>query len=311
MNANEQMLAAIADEGSVTRAGERLHLTQSALSHQLRELEGGLGTRLFQRLSRRMVPTPAGERLLSSARAVLEQIRIAQDDVLRMAGAREGVLRICTECNTGYHWLPSVLLRFRASFPRVDVRIVVEATRRPIEALLEGKLDLAIIYRTLRSRRLILRPLFQDELLVIMSPKHPLASRPYVRAEDFSSENFIIYTTPEENTAYQRVLAPAGVRPAQITQTQLTEAMVELVKAGIGISVMARWSVAPHIASGEVAARRLTARGLHRQWVAAMLKGRSRTPYLDEFVSLLRQDPTAGMSHPLSTPRAPSSSRRP
>src|SRR5215213_1979984 len=116
-----KLIKAIAREGSVTKAGNRLHLTQSALSHQLRDAEQKLGARLFTRLNKRMLLTPAGERLLVSADNVLEEI------IRQIALSREGVLRLSTQCYTCYHWLPSMLKLFQQKFPRVDVQIMVEA----------------------------------------------------------------------------------------------------------------------------------------------------------------------------------------
>src|ERR671939_869871 len=140
-----KLIVAVTEEKSVTRAGERLHLTQSALSHQLRDIEEKLGTPLFIRLNKRMLLTQAGERLLNAAPLVLGELRRAEEDIRQIAQHREGMLRISTECYTCYHWLPAVLRPFHDLFPRVEVRIVAEATRRPLAALLDGRLDLAII----------------------------------------------------------------------------------------------------------------------------------------------------------------------
>src|SRR5829696_1756756 len=131
-----KLIRAIAREGSITAAGNRLHLTQSALSHQLRDAEEKLGVPLFTRLNKRMLLTPAGERLLASAETVIQEIKRAEEDIRQIALSREGILRLSTQCYTCYHWLPSMLKLFQQKFPRIEVQIMVEATRRPIEALL-------------------------------------------------------------------------------------------------------------------------------------------------------------------------------
>src|SRR5262245_50180696 len=100
-----KLIVAITEERSVTKAGERLCLTQSALSHQLRDIEEKLGTPLFTRVNKRMVLTPAGERLLRSARLVLDELQRTEAEIARLAAGDYGVLRISTECYTGYHWL--------------------------------------------------------------------------------------------------------------------------------------------------------------------------------------------------------------
>jgi len=122
---------------------------------------------------------------------------------------------------------------------------------------------------------------------VIMSPDHHLASRSFIKAEDFINEHLIIYSSVEDSLAVQQVLGPAGVSPKRISNVQLTEAIVEMAKAGIGIGILATWAVAPQIAAGAVRAIPLTRRGLHRRWSAAILKNKSAPPYLSEFVRLL------------------------
>src|SRR5262249_9850568 len=136
-----RLVAAVADLGSLTRAGDRLHVTQSALSHQLRDIESRLGTPLFLRVGKRLVLTPAGERLLASSREVLDRLDRTEGEIRRMAEDRAGLIRLSTECYTCYHWLPALLARFRPGFPRVDVRIDVAATHRPLEKMLAGQLE--------------------------------------------------------------------------------------------------------------------------------------------------------------------------
>ncbi|HEV8371478.1 MAG TPA: LysR family transcriptional regulator [Pyrinomonadaceae bacterium] len=287
-----KLIVAVVEEGTVSKAGTRLHLTQSALSHQLRDAEAKLGTPLFLRVNKKMLLTAAGERLLDSAYRVFGDLERAQDDIRQMALSRQGVLRISTECYTCYHWLPALLKPFGHKHPRVDVKIVVEATRRPIEALMEGKIDLAVVSSPARDRRTYVKPLFQDELVVIMHPKHQLAAQSYVRAKDLAAEHLITYTVPnKDDSLFRKVLVPAGITPRQVSQVQLTEATVEMVKAGLGIGVMARWAVTPQIESGELRALPLTSKGFRRQWNAVMLRNKLAPPYLLDFVELLAGSP--------------------
>src|SRR5262245_50402092 len=157
-----KLIVAVTEEKSVTRAGEVLHLTQSALSHQLREIEERLGTRLFLRMNKKMILKPAGESLLQTARQVLDQMKRAEDHISQMAAHRQGTLRISTECYTCYHWLPEVMKEFRRKFPEVEVKIDADATHRPIQALLQGKLDLGIVSDVRRDKHLQYRALFED-----------------------------------------------------------------------------------------------------------------------------------------------------
>jgi LysR family transcriptional regulator for metE and metH len=289
-----QLVAAVADVGSLTRAGDQLHLTQSALSHQLRDIESRLGAALFLRVGKRLVLTPAGERLLASATDVLERLERAEHDIREMGRDRAGSLRITTECYTCYHWLPPLLLRYRRTFPRVEVRIDVEATHHPVEMLLAGKIDLGLMSTPVKDRRLVSRRVFDDELVLIASTHHRFAQQTHVRLAQIKDETLFIYPPKAESGPLQNVLIPAGAIPARIEEVQLTEAITELVKAGLGVAILARWAVQPLIDAGTIVGRSLPARGMHRVWSAVMPKDLARTDYVNEFIELLEKHaPTA------------------
>lgn len=273
----------------MTHASRRLHLTQPALSHQLTDLEARLGVSLFRRTPRGMLLTAAGSRLLESAKVVLEELRRACQQLDSLQAAERGTLRLSTECYTCYHWLPSRVKRFQAQFPQVDVQIVVEATRRPIEALLAREIDLAVVSGHPRGRGLHVRELFEDEMVAIVSPEHPLAARPWLRPADFAGVHLISYAVPPAQlTLFQEFLDPAEVMPARISRVELTEAIVEMVKANLGIAVLARWAVAPHL-GGALRAVPLTRKGFQRHWCAVTLPVKREPEYVKAFVDLLAE----------------------
>jgi LysR family transcriptional regulator, regulator for metE and metH len=282
-----RLVKAIADAGSVTRAGEALHLTQSALSHQLRDIENRLNTPLFHRVGRRMLPTEAGRRLIETAGSVLSVVRQAEDQVRMTARGGEGTLRISTECYTVYHWLPPLLKKYRLAHPTVDVQIDASATSNPVQALLAGKLDLAVVSAPPRDRRVAVHPLFDDNMVVIVAPTHPLASRPYVRPEDFRTETLLLYARKEDSYVYRQIVARAGVTPRAIQQVQLTEAIIELVKAGLGVAILSEWAVAPHVRARELRAIRVTRGGCRRRWSAVTLRDTSDLPFVRDFIRLM------------------------
>ena len=292
-----RLVSAVAEVGSLTRAGDRLHLTQSALSHQLRDIESRLGAALFLRVGKRLVLTPAGERLLATARDVLDRLDRTEQDIHQMGKARAGMLRLTTECYTCYHWLPPLLVRYRKRFPQVEVRIDVAATGRPLDMLLAGKLDLAIMSSPVRDRRLVSRPVFDDELVVVAARDHRFAKQTHVRLSDLRDETLYVYPPKEESRVLQEVLVPSGHVPARVEEVMLTESIAELVKAGLGVSVLARWAVQPLVDAGSIVSRPLTARGLRREWRAVMPKDLAGADYIGEFIELLgRHAPTARAS---------------
>ena len=284
-----KLVRAVVREQGLTRAAAHLHLTQSALSHQLADLESRLGTALFVRAGRRLRPTPAGDRLVETAEAVLPELERAEQELAGLEGAGGGTIRVSTECYTAYHWLPAALEDFARRFPKVSVQIVVEATRRPIPALLEGRLDLAIVSSRSGNRLVEHHPLFDDEMVAVMAPDHPLAASKTLRPAQFASETLLLYAIPlRASDMFQRFLLPAGVTPARVVHVELTEAIVELARAGQGVAVMARWAIAPDVRSGRVVTRRLGRRGLRRRWYAAV-HARRVPEHLRAFIGQVRR----------------------
>jgi LysR family transcriptional regulator for metE and metH len=285
-----RLVRAIAEEGGPTRAASRLHLTQSAVSHQLAELEGRLGVVLFTRVRRRLTLTSAGARLVDAARTMLGELARVERE-LHHAGARKREnLRITTECFTSYHWLPGVVAALGRDHPHVDVQIRLEAAREPVAALLRGELELAVVSSPVRDRQLVVVPLFDDEWTVICAPGHALARRPYVTAVELGRERLFAHDAPRSDVERLRALI-ASERAAMpdVRLVPLTDALVELVKAGLGIGLVSSWAVAPYVARGDVVTRRLTRAGLRERWVAAYRSDAAGSLPLARFAELVRE----------------------
>jgi LysR family transcriptional regulator, regulator for metE and metH len=299
-----QMVAAVAASGSVTQAAGELHLTQSAVSHQLRDIEARLGTRLFLRIGKRMVVTAAGGRILEAARRVLDEISAAEEDVRRHRAGEISVIRVCAQCNTGYHWLPPLIEAFHRKHPAVDVSIAVECTARPLEALLEGRLDIAIVTDTVRSSHVTTRRLFEDEHAAIVAPDHRFAAQPFVTAKELAEERLLLYSSsPDDSFTIQKILKPAGVVAPRVSFVMLTEALLEMVKARLGVSVMQTWAIAPALDAREVTAVPITASGIRRQWRAATLTEAGRVPHVEAFIDLLAARAMPARRRPLAARR--------
>lgn len=285
-----RLVVAVAEEGSVTAASRRLHVTQSALSHQLRDAEEKIGAPLFLRLSKRMVPTPAGERLLQSARSVLRELERTGREISGN-GENAGLIRLSTECYTCYHWLPPLLKEFRKKYPRVEISIDADATHDPLAALREGRLDVGVVSCPVSDNSLRADELFEDDLLLVMAPDHKLARKKSIRPQELAGENVLIYPPRNESTMLNRVIYPAGVRPGAVLEVTLTEAILELASAGMGIGLLARWAAMPWVKNHRIAARPLANGGYHRHWRAVTLASSPRPAYIEEFITLLRRFP--------------------
>lgn len=283
----------VATEGTVTAAARTLHLTQSAVSHQLSKLERQLRTPVFTRTGRAMVPTAAGLRILESADGVLDSVRTLEEDLGRIARGEAGRIRLTAICYTCYHWLPEVLPGFRERHGDVEIFLAFQHASRAFEALEEGEVDLVLSYLPVpEGRPFDALPLFVDEQVLVVPPGHPLAGKAWVDAEDFGDQTLLVhYDRPADSLFVQAVLAPAGIRPARVVEARLTEAILALVASGAGVAVVTRWTAAREIAARRLVAVRVTQFGLRREWSAVRLASGRPPAYLDHFRATLARGP--------------------
>ena len=236
-----------------------------------------------------MVLTAAGRRVLDTARRVLGDLERTEEDVRRLAGHGEGTIRVCTQCYTGYHWLAGVLATFQRKHPGVTINIAADATDRPVDALFDGRIDLAILIDPARDRRLRLRPLFTDEMVAIVAPSHELAKQRWVSPAVLAGEHLLVYSSaPEESFVLRRVMAPLSLTPRRVSFIMLTEAMTELARAGIGVGILPRWSAQRAIAAGAVVPLSITRRG-HAAALGGGHTGRPCHPGVSRRVSRSRR----------------------
>lgn len=284
------LVRAIVEEGGPTKAAAKLHLSQSAISHQLADLERRLGVLLFVRERRRLHLTEAGKRVLALGRAVLPEFTRTELDILGGGHSRFRI-RISTECFTGYHWLPRVLPQMRREFPHVDLSIDVESTRRPVAALLRGRLELAVVSTRVDDPTLHVEPLFEDEWVVIVAPSHPLAQRRYVQARDLSACTvFAHHASKQDAKRFTELLKAENTSPLDVEVVPLTEALVSLVGADLGVGLVSRWAISPHERSGTVVALRFTKNGLRERWSAVYRADARELGPLARLAQLLRAE---------------------
>jgi LysR family transcriptional regulator, regulator for metE and metH len=144
-------------------------------------------------------------------------------------------------------------------------------------------------------------PLFEDEHAAIVSPDHPFAKRAFVTAEDLAEERLLLYSSsPDDSFTIQKILRPADVVPRRVSFVMLTEAILEIVKARLGISVMQTWAIEPALRAGDVKAVPITATGIHREWRAATLREAGCVPYVDAFIELLATRAMPARRRPLA-----------
>ncbi|MDF7679482.1 HTH-type transcriptional regulator MetR [Enterobacteriaceae bacterium ESL0689] len=278
-------LQALRDSGSLAGAAAIVHQTQSALSHQFRDLEQRLGFRLFVRKSQPLCFTPQGEILLQLATQILPQIHHALQNCRQPQRTR---LRIAIECHSCIQWLTPALANFRYHWPHIEVDFQSGVTFDPQPALQQNELDLVMTSDILPGCPLHYSPLFDFEMRLVVAPQHPLATRATIAPEDLATELLLIYPVQHHRLdIWRHFLQPAGITP-QLKSVDNTLLLIQMAAAQMGIAALPHWVVENAERQGLVVTKTLGA-GLWRRLYAAVRDGEQHQPAIEAFIRLARE----------------------
>lgn len=282
-------LIALSETGNLSKAGRRLHLSQPALSHQIKTIEAHLGIALFERKSNPLRLSPSGERLLGTAYEVVKTLRQCERDVARIAEGKAGQLRIAVECHSCFDWLMPAMDQFRVAWPEVEMDLVSGFQPDPTGLLAEDQADLVIVSKAAARKDIVHHPLFRYEVLALLAHKHPLTRKSHLTAQDFAKETLLTYPIPDDRIDIVReVLGPAGVNPVRRT-AMLTVAILQLVASQRGIAAMPGWAVQPYLEKDYVASRPVRRSGVQANLYAATTRLLSHSAYMREFIATMRK----------------------
>ena len=283
-----RVFAAVAENLSFTRAAEVMFMTQSGISHQIARLEGGLGAQLFNREARTVSLTRAGDALLRHARKVFAALDDAVAAVRQAADPDSGTLRIGASITACQYIVPEALREFRESFPSYSLRITPGDGPLVTQGLLDGSLDLGIVVRQQRGGQLTYHELFADTLGFIVSPLHKWARAGKVDRRELAQQRMILYN--RQSTTFrlvQQYFVRARADLRDWIELGSIEAIKELVKLGLGVSVAGRWTTRAEIRDGSLVWLPLPAGAtLRRHWCIAHVSGRTLSLAEQTFVGL-------------------------
>lgn len=282
-------VVAIAETGSISKAGKRLNLSQPALSHQMKALEDYLGTELFQRKSNPLRLSNSGQRLLTSAYEVEKLVMQCERDIARIADGKAGQLRIAVECHSCFDWLMPSMDAFREGWPEVEMDLVAGFQPDPIGLLVEDAADLVIVSQAKARAGVKFHPLFRYEVLALLARHHPYTKKFYLTAKDFEKETLVTYPIPDDRIdVIREILQPAGIEPPR-RKTELTVAILQLVASHRAIAAMPGWAVQPYLEKNYVISRPIRKTGLFANLYAATTTERSSSVYMIEFLDTMRR----------------------
>lgn len=282
-------LKAIRETGSLADAAARLHLTPSALSHQLREIETTVGMPVLVRKTRPPQFTRAGERLLMLADQLFPVLREAERDLGRLRSGAAGRLVLAIECHSCFDWLMPVIGEFRPHWPEVEIDFRGGLQEDAQQALAAGELDLVITSDPEPRPGLIALPLFEYESLLLVAPEHALAGRAFVMPGDLAGETLITYPVDERRLdVFRTFLTPAGVRPARIRHADGTQLLVQLVASGRGVAALPNWVAQEYLLRGWVRAVHLGGSGAWCTLYAALRESDLALAWVQDFIGTAR-----------------------
>lgn len=292
-----KLMCAIAEAGGVTRAAGRLHLSQSAVSHQLLALERELGARLFDRVGKRMVPTSAGTHLVGVARRLLGELAELERAIDGRRDARVP-LRVTSSCYTSYNWLPAALAHFADRHPRLELDIVLGATRRAVPALLADEVDVAIVTDPPRDSPWCREVVISSDLVAVASADHPVCKRLVRGALRWGALHDCNLLVPDiadtdlarldeaVRTSWARESGERLANPITVRKIPLSEALLELARVGSGVVILDRWAVGRPGAGLRVLSMSPPApRTFHAVWRRANPRGLP----IDELIAIVKQ----------------------
>jgi LysR family transcriptional regulator for metE and metH len=285
-------IRAIHQAGGLARAAELLHITQSALSHQIKGLEDQAGVELFVRRSKPLRLSAAGQRLLRVAEKVLPEIEALEAEFGGLREGSAGRMHIAIECHACFDWLFPVLEQFRKSWGEVDVDIRPGLAFDALPALQKEEVDLVVSSDPEELPGITFKPLFDYEPVFVASSQHPLARKPFVEAADFRGETLITYPVERSRLdVFTELLTPAKVEPRAIRQVELTAVILLLVASNRGVAVLPDWVVREARASRDYVTRPITDSGLTKRLYAAIREDDADKPYVAHLIRLAREIP--------------------
>ncbi|NOH71033.1 HTH-type transcriptional regulator MetR [Vibrio pectenicida] len=282
-------IATLRDTGSLTATATTLHLTQSALSHQIKDFEARIGGQLFLRKTKPVKFTSEGEILLDLANQILPRLIKAENDLAGLNEDVNGRLHMAIECHSCFQWLMPALRDYQQAWPSVTLDFSSGFGFEPLPALLSGELDLVITSDIQPRSEVHYEPLFDFEMRLVTAINHPMASQKQIQPTDLKKETLLSYPVQKNRLdVVKHFLQPAGVEPAKWKQADNTLMLVQMVSAGLGVAALPNWAIHEFSRQGLISSLPL-GKGLWRRLFAATRQCEKNKRYLQAFYGTAKQ----------------------
>jgi len=287
-----KVFCTVAETKSFSKTSEIIHLTQPAVSLQIQALEEIYETKLFDRSSSTVTLTPAGEVLYKYAKEILALYATAEKVIGKLTGLVKGSITIGACSNIGNYLLPSVITDFRKTHLKTKIHLLVSNTKRVIELLNSGNIDIGIVEGDVVRQKMVVKKLISDELLLIVSPNHPWAKKKEVSISDLTKEPFIFREAGSgTRQTMEKFLSRHGITPQDMKVSIVlgsTEAIKDAVENGLGVSIISRWAARKENKYGTLRLLSLKEEKMVRDFSLIINKNSVSSNALDEFLTFLK-----------------------
>lgn len=282
-------IKAISQTGSLAKAAQWLHTSSSALSHQLKDIEGRIGNPLFIRKSNPLRLTAEGELMLQLADTVLPALSETERKLKELKHGNKGRLRLAIECHSCFQWLMPAIAEFHRNWPLVELDFNTDFMFDAMPGLETGELDLVITSDQFPSELFHFEPLFQFEMVLVTAPDHPFAERDSIAPSDLATQRLLTYPVAQERLdIFKHFLMPANLKPAAVKTVDQTQVMLQMVTADMGVAALPNWSVREYANQGLISTCRLGNNGLSSQLFAAVKHRDAKQNYMQDFFEISR-----------------------
>ena len=275
-----EIIRAIADTGSFTAAGEKLHVSQSAISRQILLLEDELGEPVFHRIGRRIRITPAGESLLQLSHRVFQDLEDTVSGISDKQESLGGTLRLVGGMTVCLYLFPALLAEVRRIHPNLDLKVTVGSAERSIAMLRSGAGDLGLLTLPVEATDLESTPALEEELLLVTYPSHPLAKKKVIAPSDLDKQPFVLFETGSiTRRLVEGFFTREQIHPQIIMETENVEIIKAMVRSGLGISIVPWQAAAADVRTGQLSCSRIAGHSLMRQtgWLYPKMSRLPRT----------------------------------
>ncbi len=290
-----KVFCTVAETKSFSKASEIIHLTQPAVSLLIQAIEEIYETKLFDRASNTVTLTPAGEILYRYAKEILNLYAAAEKNIGEMTGLVKGSISIGASTTIANYLLPGVISDFRKTHPKIKVHLLVSNTKRVVELLNAGNIDIGLVEGDVARQKMVVEKLVADELTLIVSPLHPWAKKKNISILEITKEPFIFR---EEGSGTRQVIEKYLGKYRTIPQDMMismvlgsTEAIKESVESGMGIAIVSRWAIRKEIRYGTLKPLSFKEEKMLREFSLISQKSAIPSHAVDEFLSYLKTYP--------------------